>query len=312
MGSVIGSVAVFALNFRQDVDVIAVPLHNSSYIVLASLEATGAACALLLVPLDEVTRDGVMYVCILEETDTHTEAVEMFMLFRDKWILLLVPMFVVSNFFYTCEWAQINGAIFNQRTRAFNSIVYWISQIIAVFAFSFVYDCEPLSRRKRGLVLVAIVAVLANVMWGCALAFQVIYLDRSVSSGLFGFNGVLIDFTQAERAAAPTLLFCFMGIVGALWQSLAYWLIGAITNDVQSLTRYAGFYKCIQSLGAMVAWQLEAQAVSHLAQIIVNWSILVAALPFMLYFIHSINDEYDVEAERSKFKIHPANFIDIA
>ncbi|KAJ2211073.1 hypothetical protein IW143_004080 [Coemansia sp. RSA 520] len=154
--------------------------------------------------------------------------------------------------------------------------------------------------------------VLAGLMWGCTLAFQIVYLDHPASNGLLKIDSTFIDYTQSKQAAAPALLFCLMGAVSAMWQSLAYWLIGVITDDTQSLTRYAGFYKCIQSLGAVVAWQLEAQSVSLLTQIIVNWSLVVLAIPSIVYFVSSVEDDYDVEAEQKKFKIYPPNFIDIA
>ncbi|KAJ2740620.1 hypothetical protein GGI19_007084 [Coemansia pectinata] len=81
-----------------------------------------------------------------------------------------------------------------------------------------------------------------------------------------------------------------MGVVDALWQSFAYWIIGTMTNDSQMLARYAGFYKGVQSLGATVAWQLDAQSVPLIAQLITNWVLLNLAIPFMLYVATNIKD----------------------
>ncbi|KAJ2897504.1 hypothetical protein GGI21_004937 [Coemansia aciculifera] len=63
------------------------------------------------------------------------------------------------------------------------------------------------------------------------------------------------------------------------------------------LARYAGFYKGMQSLGATVAWQLDAHSVPLLSQLIVNWVFLDFAIPFMLYVAVNIKDSSeDIEA----------------
>ncbi|KAJ2318847.1 hypothetical protein GGI00_006518, partial [Coemansia sp. RSA 2681] len=72
--------------------------------------------------------------------------------------------------------------------------------------------------------------------------------------------------------------------------NLAYWIIGSLTNDNQKLSRYAGFYKGIQSLGATVAWQLDAKNVSYLNQLIGNWVLLVISLFPMFYVAATLKD----------------------
>ncbi|KAJ2398277.1 hypothetical protein GGI23_003256, partial [Coemansia sp. RSA 2559] len=56
------------------------------------------------------------------------------------------------------------------------------------------------------------------------------------------------------------------------------------------LSRYAGFYKGIQSLGATVAWQLDAKNVTYLHQLIGNWVLLVISLAPMFYVVATLKD----------------------
>ena len=43
-----------------------------------------------------------------------------------------------------------------------------------------------------------------------------------------------------------------------MWQTYAYWLMGALSNDPRKLAYFAGFYKGIQSAGAAVVWRMDA------------------------------------------------------
>ncbi|KAJ2704918.1 hypothetical protein FB645_002871 [Coemansia sp. IMI 203386] len=87
-------------------------------------------------------------------------------------------------------------------------------------------------------------------------------------------------------------------MVDAHLQSFAYWLIGTMTNDSQMLARYAGFYKGVQSLGAAVAWQLDAQNVPLMTQVIVNWVLFNLAIPFTCYVTSRIKDSSDEVVDR--------------
>ncbi|KAJ2391321.1 hypothetical protein H4S02_001390 [Coemansia sp. RSA 2611] len=303
MGAICGSIVLFAINFNQNYRLSYAPPPMASYIVLASLEVLGAFCALFLVPFANVHRE-VMCIRSYDFLDARIEAYEMLYMFRDRWILVLIPLFLVSNFFYTYQWTLVNGAIFNLRTRAFNSIIYWTSQILAAFAISFLHDYKHLPRRWRGTISLVIVTMLTCIVWGCSLAYQLVHLDSPLTGRADAATDSLIDFTQFKRSGIPTTLFFSMGVVAALWQSLAYWLIGTMSEDSAMIARYAGFHKSIQSMGAMVAWQLEAQSVSFMVQIIVNWSLVVAALPPTLYFTLNIKNERQEK--------YPMNFIDIA
>jgi hypothetical protein len=41
------------------------------------------------------------------------------------------------------------------------------------------------------------------------------------------------------------LLYVFYGMLDATWQTYAYWLIGALSNDPHKLAYFAGYYKVV-------------------------------------------------------------------
>ena len=49
--------------------------------------------------------------------------------------------------------------------------------------------------------------------------------------------------------------------------------------------RYTGFYKGLQSAGAAVAWQVDAQNVSGMSQLIVNWVLTTISYPLLLVIV---------------------------
>ncbi|KAJ2491809.1 hypothetical protein IWW37_002008 [Coemansia sp. RSA 2050] len=291
LGGVIGGIVPFATNYHQGDNKTAVPLSNAGYIVFIALEALGAASALFLAPPSRVIRDDGSHVVLINYTSVGFEAKEILRLFRNRWMLLLVPMSVVSNFFYTYQYGPYNGSIFTLRTRGLNSMLYWASQMAAAYAISFLHDYRAISRRQRGIYSLVLLTILANVMWGCTLIVQNRYTHGPLANGEpTDYPNGLIDFKESSRAAGPIILYCFMGAVDAVWQSYAYWIIGTMTNDSQMLARYAGFYKGVQSLGATVAWQLDAQSVPLMTQLIVNWVLMVLAMPFMFYVAANVKD----------------------
>ncbi|KAJ2645593.1 hypothetical protein IW137_001765 [Coemansia sp. RSA 1287] len=81
-----------------------------------------------------------------------------------------------------------------------------------------------------------------------------------------------------------------MGVVDSWYQNMCYWIIGTLTCDARTTARYIGFHKGIQSVGAAVAWQLVARNVPFVAQLAVNWAVLVVSLPSMACVVMRIED----------------------
>ncbi|KAI9469483.1 hypothetical protein BX667DRAFT_473106 [Coemansia mojavensis] len=298
--SLVGSAVLFAVYFHGGGN-FHLPMSTIGHIVLSCLQVLGALCALFLAPVSVVV-DSVAHT---GQSNTASACTELLEAIKDKWILLLIPLFLTTNFYYAYQWTNTNGLIFTERTRAFNAIIYWASQMFGGLVIKLVYGLQILSRRSRGIMGLTIATITVNAMWGCTLVLYFSFIETPFARNIASGSVSPIDFTQTAQSVAPIFLFCFMGMVDSLWQILTHWLITFTSGDGLSLARYSGLYKCIQSIGAIVAWQLEAQAVSQLTQIIINWALAMFAVPFVLYFILNIKD-------RSKSKVYPMNFIDIA
>ncbi|KAJ1828772.1 hypothetical protein LPJ56_000893 [Coemansia sp. RSA 2599] len=287
LGGMLGGILPFAINYHSDTD----SLSDGVYIAFVVLECLGSALGLALAPPSKVVRDDGSSVVLVKYTNAGREAIEIVKLFLNPLMLALLPMCFTSNFFYSYQFGPVNASIFNLRTRGFNNIFYWGAQMVGAYALSFLLDNTRMTRRKRGLIAFAIVAVFFNVVWGGTLKMQLKYTHGPRPNGeTTDYPGGLIDFLQHDRAAGPIILYMLYGIGDALYQNFAYWIIGSLTNDNQKLSRYSGFYKGIQSLGATVAWQLDAKNVSYLNQMIGNWVLLGISLVPMFYVVVTLKN----------------------
>ncbi|KAJ1911264.1 hypothetical protein H4219_005993 [Mycoemilia scoparia] len=299
LGGVIGGVISFAINFNSN----ASALGDTTYIVFLVLECVGACLGLTLAPPNKVVRSNGEKVVLQKYTNVVTEFLEVLKLFTNKWMLLLFIPFFSSNFMYTYQFNKINGALFTIRTRSLNSTLYWVAQMIGSYAYGLVLDHKSWSRKRRAVIAFIIVGVIYNSGWVGSTILQNRY--TTVNSGDppagLDFPGGLIDFTEHSRAAGPMILYFVFGICDAMWQTYCYWIMGCLTNDPQTSARYAGFYKGIQSLGAAIAWQVDAKDKKLMDQVIINWVFVVASLILFVPVIMRIkptleNDVSDVKA----------------
>ncbi|KAJ2784517.1 hypothetical protein H4R18_001057 [Coemansia javaensis] len=284
LGGMLGGILPFAINYHSEKD----SLSDGVYIAFVVLECLGACLGLALAPPAKVTRSDGTSVVLVKHTAPAREAIEVVKLFLNPTMLGLLPMCFTSNFFYTYQFNNINAALFNIRTRGFNNIFYWGSQMVGAYAISFLLDSPRFTRRRRGFLAVCIVFAAFNAIWGGSLA-----LHNKYPEGIGA--GHRMDFKESKKAAGAIVLYVVCGLGDALYQSLAYWIIGTISNDSQKLSRYAGFYKGIQSLGSTVAWQLDIK-VSPLHQLIANWVLFGASIPPMLYVVWRIKEHSEAAA----------------
>ena len=88
-------------------------------------------------------------------------------------------------------------------------------------------------------------------------------------------------------------LYMFYGLLDATFQTYAYWLMGALSNEPRKLAYFAGFYKSIQSAGAAVIWRVDALKAPFRAIFASSWALsgagLIVAFPIVLMKIRETN-----------------------
>ncbi|KAJ2454262.1 hypothetical protein EV183_001628 [Coemansia sp. RSA 2336] len=282
LGGALGGLLPFAINYSQSGK-----LTDDVYLIFVTLECMGSLVALFLVPPSTVVRDDGSHATVLPSSSLREEAWQILYLFKNRWMLMLLPMSFFSNFAYGYHFSVYNGAIFTLRTRGFNNLLYWTASILSSALLYLLLDYTRWTRRARGLFTIIAVFVTSNIIWACTLVVQLRYTRGGSNTD---YPGGLIDFLETSRAAGPITLYFFMGMADSWYQNICYWLIGTLTCDAYTTARYIGFYKSLQSLGAAVSWQLVARGIPFINQLVGNWVLFLFSVPTMVYVIIHIKE----------------------
>ncbi|KAK4790657.1 hypothetical protein SAY86_017961 [Trapa natans] len=295
MGGVIRGIIPFVLNYNRND---AASVNDGTYIGFMFFMSAGTLLSLAILPPRKVIRDDGTRCTNMKYSSVSIEATEILKLFMNWKMLLIAPAAWASNFFYTYQFNNVNGALFNLRTRGFNNVFYWGAQMLGSVGIGYIMDFSFSRRRIRGFVGIGVVAVLGTAIWGGGLANQLRYAHHDLPDKL--------DFKDSGSAfAGPIVLYLSYGLLDAIFQSMVYWLIGTLADDSETLSRYSGFYKGIQSAGAAVAWQMDSHNLPSMKQLAVNWSLTTVSYPLLLLLVMLAvkDEEKNVEVEEGNVEV---------
>ena len=170
-----------------------------------------------------VEREDGSHVIVMKHPSWKSEILGLFSVLKTDWyIVLLFPMFLSSNWFYTYHFQDVNLAKFNIRTRALNNVLYWTAQIIGACIFGYALDTKSISRPLKAKINLVVLLVLTMAIWGGGYAWQKTYTRSEVSPK----NYVKLDFKDSGYIG-PMFLYIFYGMYDAAWQTSVYWYDGA-------------------------------------------------------------------------------------
>ncbi|OAD78679.1 hypothetical protein PHYBLDRAFT_18519 [Phycomyces blakesleeanus NRRL 1555(-)] len=230
-------------------------VNNSTYIAFMVVMAFGASMAIALLPASKVIRKDGTAVSSHKFSNWRREAIEVFKLFKDWRMLILIPLFAGSNWFYTYQFQVYNGGgYFNLRARGLNNLLYWLFQIIGGGFFGWLLDQGFLGdRRRRAYIGNTIVFVVLVALWtGC------IFIQRRFDRDSVHAPGFQEMDVYDSGYAGMAIEYAFFGLADAIYQGFIYWLLGTMTNDSERCARYGGFYKTIQNAANAIASQVDA------------------------------------------------------
>ncbi|ERN08182.1 hypothetical protein AMTRI_Chr09g17250 [Amborella trichopoda] len=300
LGGVVGGLIPFVLNYHRTE---AKSVNDGTYIAFMCFMSLGTVLTLSMLHPSEVVRDDGTRATLVRYSNVSSESIEILKLFLNWKMLLIIPASWASNFFYTYQFNNVNAMMFNLRTRGLNNVFYWGAQMIGSVGIGYILDFSFSSRRTRGLVGIGIVALFGTAVWGGGLANQLNYSVKNPPKNVLDFK------TSGSEYAGPFVLYFSYGLMDAMFQTLIYWVIGALANDSETLSRYTGFYKGVQSAGAAVAWQVDEHQTALLSQLIVNWSLMTVSYPLLVVLILLAVKDGD-RAEATTTSIPPATIVE--
>ncbi|GAA5800561.1 hypothetical protein HPULCUR_005997 [Helicostylum pulchrum] len=255
-------------------------IKQSTYIAFMVIMSIGALLTMGLLPSNKVVRADGSKVSFHKISNWKRESLEVLKLFKDPRMLILIPLFAGSNWFYTYQWNGINAPGFmTLRARSLNNLLYWLFQIIGAGLFGVFLDSTKIGTRKvRAIYGNLLTLVIITALWVAAIFIQKGYTRDSILEPDY----VQLDVTDPKYPGI-VVVYALFGLIDAMYQGYIYWLLGTMTNDVERATRYGGFYKTIQNGCNAVASQLEAKKVAYMTQLIIVFAINTVGL--LLAFI---------------------------
>jgi len=277
LGAVIGSAVSLAINFQSSAN----SVSNSTYIAFLVLTLFGTLIPLVMVDPQKIIRTDGSKVATARHPSWRVEISGLWIAVRDDpLIILLFPMFFASNWFYTWQFNAYNAALFNIQARSLNNLVYWIAQIIGSILIGFLLDYKTIQRRARAFAGWTVLFVLVFALHIWAYFYQKDYTRASLPPDARKMG------VHDEGYVARIWLYFFFGVLDAMWQTTAYWIMGAMSNDPAKLAYFSGLYKSIQSAGAAGVWRADGVKIPYMNIFISTWVLLVTGLLFALPMIY--------------------------
>lgn len=246
LGGVIGSLIPLGENLHSSSNTVS----NGTYIAFMVLQFVGFLLAFTLIDAKYVRRTDGSRILVMKHPSWRSEMIGLYQVLRsDYYIIGLWPMFLASNWFTTYQFNSVNDANFTVRTRSLNSLMYWLFQMIGAFIFGRLLDSTRLRRSVRARVGWCVLFALTMGVWGGGYAFQRTMPTRSEVTE----SSPRMDWTS-HGFGGPFVLFLAYGFYDSVFQTFAYWFMGAMSNNGRKLAYFAAFYKGIQSAGAAGTW----------------------------------------------------------
>lgn len=181
--------------------------------------AFGAILALFLCNAGDVVRSDGSRVVLMKNPTWQSEFVGLYETIRfEPFVILLFPMFWTSNWFYTYHFNAINGTYFGTRTKALNSLLYYMAQIVGAMGLGYALDVESVRRSVRAKAGLAFVFVLTMAIWGGGYVFAKSYTREDAASD----SWVPQDWTHSGYIG-NLFLYIFYGLYDSIWQAYVYW-----------------------------------------------------------------------------------------
>ncbi|KAL5337789.1 major facilitator superfamily domain-containing protein [Aspergillus crustosus] len=286
LGGVIGGLIPLGQNMHNTTSTV----NDGTYIAFMVLMVAGFILAWGLADSKHIVRSDGSRVVTIKNPTWKSELLGLYETLRtDWWIITFFPMFLASNWFYGYHFNAINGSYFSIRTRALNSILYWLMQMVGAFLFGLILDLKFLKRPARAKLVWGLLFALTMGVWGGGYAFQRSYTRETVARDK--------DWEDSGYIG-PMFMYMFYGFFDAAFQTCAYWFMGSLSNNSRKLANYAGFYKGIQSAGAAGMWAMDFNGTSYMTMFASCWGLIGASLLIaapVIFF--RIKDHTDLEED---------------
>ncbi|KAK4936016.1 hypothetical protein LTR66_015387 [Elasticomyces elasticus] len=288
MGPLVGGAISLALNVGTS--------HTgkvtyTTYLGLVAISALGAPFALLLSQPQDVIRSDGTKIPYMKKTSFAIEARAIWKQLRNKYMLLLIPIFLAGQFGSTYQGNYLT-TYFTVRSRALASFLTAVVGALANVTTGLILDLKCISRenRSKGVYIFVLIFVTAAWTWNAIVETK---LSKMAEPPAFDLG----DGPFFNSAFTVYMVFKFFYEV---LQTYIYWLMAEIKGAQADgdIARTTGILRSWESIGSTIAYAVGATHWPNLNQMILGFALWGFTIPFTLLAVFGDwNQPVAVEAD---------------
>ncbi|KAJ1731568.1 hypothetical protein LPJ72_003872 [Coemansia sp. Benny D160-2] len=263
-------------------------LHVS--IAILSLTCLAPLFAAALAPTNKIVRNNGVYL-IARESNIKTEIKETAYIFRNKYMLLLLPYMFSYSFLYSVCNVPLHNVL--------GIILYDLGKLF-ILALGQMLDVPWSTRRIRGYVGFATLLLFFGLSTIFTVTARLYDNGWDLTDPNWSHNQITNFLTEnslkIHRSVVLTSYF-FSGVASSMIELFGFWVIGTLTNDIRACGRFVGTSHSVMSIGGMVGVQIISNVpfnyMSLNIPMFVGLGITVASFCALYFVLRRITDTND-------------------
>ncbi|KAL4954415.1 major facilitator superfamily domain-containing protein [Aspergillus filifer] len=302
MGPLVGGAISLALNVNT---AHVGKVTYTTYLGLVAISSLGAPFALLLSQPQEVVRSNGTRIPYMKKTSVSIEARAIWKQMRNKYMLLLIPIFLAGQFGTTYQGNYLTS-YFTVRSRALASFLTAVVGAAANLITGTILDLKYFSReaRSKSVYIFVLVFVTAAWTWNAIVETK---LSRMEEAPAF-------DLGDGPFFNSAFTVYMFFKFFYEVLQTYIYWLMAEIKGAQADgdVARTTGILRSWESIGSTIAYAVGATHWPNLNQMALGFALWGFTIPFTLLAVfgnwnqsdtaeaqeQSDTDESNLEAQR--------------
>ncbi|KAJ2832470.1 hypothetical protein GGI24_001216 [Coemansia furcata] len=293
-------------------NIIAITDHSSersrlhSAVAALCLACLSPLVAAAIAPTHDVVRDNGVYL-IARKTTFRDEIMETMRLFKNKFMLLLLPYMFCYPFLF--------GVAYIPFPNIEAIVLYDVGRLIVVFTCQML-DVQWASRRTRGLVALLVTTIFCVVSAILTIVIRCVHMDLSGIKPSWSEDEILAYvMTIALNDYGPLMYatYFFAGIASSSVELYGFWVMGTLTNDLKASARFVGTFHSVMSIGGLVGIELVTEIPHHYttSNTLTYIAFGMSLISFMVLFlvVKRITDTNDWTLGRMRNTSAPATLI---
>ncbi|KAJ6187236.1 hypothetical protein N7519_002144 [Penicillium mononematosum] len=290
MGPLVGGAISLALNVNT---AHVGKVTYTTYLGLVAISSLGAPFALLLSQPQDVIRSNGTKIPYMKKTSFAIEARAIWKQLSNKYMLLLIPVFLAGQFGTTYQGNYLT-TYFTVRSRALASFLTAVVGASANMVTGIFLDLKFLSRETRSKVVYIFVLVFVTGSWTWNAIVET-KLSRMAEPPAF-------DLGDGPFFNSAFTVYIFFRFFYEVLQTYIYWLMAEIkgAQGDGDIARTTGILRSWESIGSTIAYAVGATHWPNLNQMALGFALWGFTIPFTLLAVFgnwNVSDALEVEEQ---------------